>query len=224
MKARFFRKKLNEVGSLKRFVLKVCVLLVISSVCVGKYIGTVDADNSVINWSGEKKPGAKPFGVVKIVQGQRVEFNDGIPVSGEIKIDMSTVFDQDLEEKSSLYEKVVNHLKEDALFSVKGYPHAVLKILNSKKTTLNKVEILTELTIKKETKPLKLTLDMTEQQKGFRCKSKFSLNRKKWNLTYGTNWFDRKLDRIIRDIIYFEIDILIVFSDPLLIEETRLIL
>lgn len=89
------------------------------------------------------------------------------------------------------------------------YPFSILEIVSSKGVDSKTIEVLTKLTIKKETKPLTLVLEVVKDKNTLHYKSKFKIDRKEWNLKYGTNWLEKKLDRIIKDTIAFELDIVI---------------
>lgn len=192
-----------------KFTLILAVML-FSSIGYSVEILKVSSKDSVITWRAEKEIGAKHFGTIKVAPNQTIKFEGGLPQSGEILIDMDSVFVQDLEKDSKMHKKLMAHLRSKDFFKVSKYKYSKLKILSSKKISENKIEVSTKLTIKKETRPLKLTLDLDKKDKDWKAKSKFSIDRKDWNLTYGAGWFSSKLDRIIKDTILFEIKIVVL--------------
>lgn len=194
---------------MKLLILLTALLLSFSQTSFAATSGQIDSEKSVLKWFGEKKIGAKHFGIIKLSPDQKIVLKDGLPSSGEIKIDINTIFVQDLEKDSSDHKRLMAHLRSKDFFKVKDFPFARIKILSSKKISDKKVEVATELTIKDKTEALKLMFDMSKSGEHLVAKSKFSINRKKWSLTYGSNWFNSKLDKVIKDTISFEIEIFV---------------
>lgn len=159
----------------------------------------VDTKKSVIYWNGRKIMGSHQ-GTINFKSGEMV-FKDKKLVSGFFIVDMKTIKNSDLEDKS-MNDKLVGHLKSDDFFSVEKFPEARLEFKKIDRKLNNDYFIIGKLIIKGKTSELKIPA--TIKFEGDRISSNVSVtfDRSKHDVQYGSETFFPKIaDKIIYDDI-----------------------
>lgn len=166
----------------------------------------VNVSKSVIEWEGKKVTGAHN-GTVSLKSGF-VSLEKGALVGGEFLIDMTSIKNLDLTDAET-NAKLVGHLKSDDFFSVSSHPTAklviknVAPISNAKKGEAN-YTITADLTIKGITNQIKFPAIVTVTGKSAYAWAKFTIDRSKWNVKYGSgSFFDNLGDKVIYDDMNF---------------------
>ena len=160
----------------------------------------VDPVQSKIKWTGKKIIGNSHNGEIKLKSGLMELKNDQI-VKGNFVVDMNTITDLDLEDKS-YNDKLVGHLKSDDFFGVQKYPTATFSVKKSTKFINNKATITGNITIKGTTK--EITAVVIRSNDNFT--TRLEIDRSQFDVRYGSNsFFDNLGDKAIDNIFVLEI-------------------
>ncbi len=170
---------------------------------------TVDASSSSLKWAGEKVLG-KHNGSVNIKDGSMTK--TGKNFEGIFTIDMTSIKNEDLKDADN-NAKLIGHLKSDDFFSVAKHNTATFKLKKIKDYTPKKGEkgkhwVTGDLTIKGNTNEIAFPAEITFSDKGFKALAKFSIDRSKWDIRYGSgSFFDNLGDKTIYDEIKFDLSL-----------------
>lgn len=193
----------------KIFVLAVAALALLG-VELSAQSFTVDASASSLKWVGEKVLG-KHNGTVNIKDGAMTK--SGSDFSGVFTIDMTSIKNEDLTD-ASYNAKLIGHLKSDDFFSVAKHNTATFKLKSikdykPKKDEKGKHWVTGELTIKGISNEIGFPAEINFSDSGFKADAKFSIDRSKWDIRYGSgSFFDNLGDKTIYDEIKFELSLL----------------
>lgn len=193
---------------IKYFVLA-AALLAFLSIEMSAQNYSVDASSSSLKWFGEKVLG-KHNGSVNIKDGTMTK--SGKSFSGNFSIDMTSITNEDLKD-AEYNAKLIGHLKSDDFFSVAKHNTATFKLKNIKDYTPKKGEqgkhwVTGDLTIKGITNEIAFPANITFTDKGFNADAKFSIDRTKWDIRYGSgSFFDNLGDKTIYDEIKFNLSL-----------------
>ena len=172
----------------------------------------VSPKNSKVEWVGSKVIGSKHNGTIAIKEGH-VKFNKGMPMSGKIVVDMTSIKNTDLTDPK-WNAKLVGHLKSDDFFSVEKHKHAELKVSKIQKVNNSKWRLDGTLTIKGVSKDINLIADATlKGNKVTAVTAAFDFDRTDFNIRYGSGKFFENLgDKMISDKV--NVKVLLVLSKP----------
>ena len=156
----------------------------------------VDAKASKVTWEGRKLLGSH-HGTLSVKSGS-LETNKGALSGGEIMIDMTTLKDEDLDDKE-LNGKLVNHLKSEDFFSIEKNPTSNLKITKVEMAD-GKAQITGDLTIKGITKPIRFPADVSVDKKNLTAKGSFEVDRTMYDIKFRSlKFFSNIGDKVIKD-------------------------
>lgn len=164
---------------------------------------SVDTKSSSLKWTG-KKVGGKHYGHINIKSGSFKVENDQI-ISGEFKIDMTTITCDDLEGKWK--DKLVAHLNSDDFFSVDKYPVSTLTITESSSLKKGTASVKGNLTIKGQTHPV----EFTTTRSGNTYTATIEVDRTLYGIQYGSGkFFDNLGDKTIDDEFTMEVKLTVM--------------
>ena len=129
--------------SILSVMLLVVAFLFPAAVAAQQY--TADKGKTVVKWEGSKVVGGSHYGTISLKSGS-INLEKGLPVSGEIVVDMTTIVDTDLE--GGMKERLEGHLKSDDFFGVEKFPVATLVVKGAKANDDGTVTVTGHLTIK----------------------------------------------------------------------------
>lgn len=165
----------------------------------------VDTTGSQLTWKGGKKIGDSSHnGTIKLKTGEVVATGNTI-TGGSFEIDMATLTNEDLKSDEGMKKKLEGHLMSPDFFDVTKFPTAKFKITAVKdlKDGKGTHEITGDLTIKDQTQSVTFPAIVKFEKGTASAEGTIIINRTKWNLTYGSESFIKKLaaDKIIKDDI-----------------------
>jgi polyisoprenoid-binding protein YceI len=163
----------------------------------------VNTSKSGIKWLGTKI-GGQHKGTIQLKSGT-LELNKGQIVSGKFVVDMTSITNTDLKNKT-YKQKLVSHLKSDDFFAVEKFPASEFVIKKSTNFNHGKATISGDITIKGKTE--NLTFEVDYDGKAYR--TTIDIDRSKFDVRYGsTSFFDNLGDKAIDDIFTLTIEIVI---------------
>lgn len=175
------------------------VIILLSSQMIYAQKMMVNAEKSNIEWLG-KKIGGQHEGNILLKSGS-FELKEGKIVSGNFVVDMNSITNTDLEDKS-YNQKLVGHLKSDDFFGVDKFPLANFVLTKASKFDNGKATISGKITIKGKTE--KISFDVFK--KGNQFSAKVNIDRAKFDIRYGSDsFFDNLGDKVIDDIFVLDI-------------------
>ena len=158
----------------------------------------INTQTSTIKWFGEYTfYFGGHDGFINFKEGYFIKTND-IITGGEFIIDMNSITNTDIKKKKA-NEGLVQHLKEPDFFDVNKYPLAKLVITKTEYFEDKTMRLHANLTLKGITKPIKFNATPNYQDKTL--KTKFKIDRRKWNVNYKS----KMKDSAISDAIGFEV-------------------
>lgn len=166
----------------------------------------IDAQKSKLAWTGEKLVKSH-HGTVDIKSGSLIK--SGNQIIGDFVIDMTTIKDEDLQDKT-WNDKLIGHLKSDDFFSVEKHNNAFLKIkkMVAKQDGDNNQLVTADLTIKGITNEITFPAKVDFNGNTMNAYAKFDIDRSKWNVRFGSKSFFNDLgDAMIKDEIKFEVNL-----------------
>lgn len=170
----------------------------------------VSSSDSNLYWKGSKVTGSYHDGSVKMKSGTIESSRKGY--TGEITIDMTTIYCEDLKSKPDLRQKLEGHLKNADFFNVEKYPTAKIVIKNSAKKSDNVYTFTADLTIKNITQEITFDATVTEDsRKKVAFTADLVIDRAKWDIKYNSkSFFDiQKLgDKLIKDEVEFKVTLI----------------
>lgn len=167
---------------------------------------TVNPAKSSLKWLAKKVTGQHD-GTVAVKSGNLVVNGDKI-TGGDFVLDMTTIKVLDIKDPET-NGKLVGHLNSDDFFSVEKHKEANFKITKveakaGKDGTTH--EITGTLTIKGISNTITFPAKVILQKSGFVATAKFTINRTKWDIKYGSSSFIEGLgDKAIYDDIEFDL-------------------
>lgn len=160
----------------------------------------IDTAQSTVKWKGMKKIGSFHEGGIKIKSGQ-VMMTNGQITGGQVVVDMKTITNTDLTDKT-YNDKLVGHLSNEDFFNVKKYPTSTFKFISSAPgKTAGEMMIKGELTMIGQTGPIEFPATVKMDQGMATGTATIKIDRTKWGLKYGSGNFFKELagDKIIND-------------------------
>lgn len=168
---------------------------------------TVDAENSLIDWTGGKVAGGNHTGTINLQEGE-VFVEEGVVTIGKFVIDMGTITVTDLTEEDGK-ANLEAHLKGDAedkadhFFNVGKFPTATFELVNINEKD-GKTFVEGNLTMKGQTNAIGFpaAVDVTDTDVTI-SSDEFEIDRTKWGVNYnsGSVFEDLAGDNIIKDNI-----------------------
>jgi len=160
----------------------------------------LDTSASTIEWKGIKKVGSFHVGGIKVQSGEIIVENNLIK-SGQVVVDMKTITNTDLTDKT-FNAKLVGHLSNEDFFNVEKNPTSTFK-LTSATAGKNKDEMIIkgELTMIGATQPIEFPATVKFDKGTATGQGTLKIDRTKWGLKYGSGNFFKELagDKIIND-------------------------
>lgn len=171
----------------------------------------LNTTKSKIKWIGKKFLGSH-YGWINFKNGIIIFDGERI-TSGNFKVDMNTIVNEDLTDKS-LNQKLVGHLKSDDFFGVEKFPTSIFSIIHS--TPLKKakpgepnIAITGKLTIKGITQTISFPALVKSEGNTLRAKAVIEIDRTKFNVRYGSgSFFDNLGDNVIYDNFTLELNLI----------------
>ncbi len=156
--------------------------------------GTVDIENSVIEWKGSKVTGEHNGTIM--LKDASLEMDNGMLSGGTFVIDMTSIKNLDMAGKDGA-GKLEGHLKSADFFNVEEFPTATLEITDVvSRGTDGSYKIVGDLTIKGITKPIKFNA----QFEGETATADIVVDRAEYDVRYGSgSFFDGLADKTIYD-------------------------
>lgn len=167
----------------------------------------VVTEESNFGWEASKVV-ATHFGKIEISTGQ-LFINEGEIVSGNFKIDMTSITNEDLEDEG-MKEKFLTHMKSADFFDVENHPSATFQISEVKESSEEgATHVVTgNLTIKGTTKAISFPANIEFGEDKVTAKAKFEVDRTQWDIVYGSGKFFQGLgDNLIDDMFTVDLDI-----------------
>jgi K(+)-stimulated pyrophosphate-energized sodium pump len=156
------------------------------------------ADNAqTIEWIG-RKPTGEHNGTVSIKDAS-ITFKNGLPVSGSIVLDMSSIVVLDLTNPEANSD-LTGHLKSEDFFNSDAHPVAQLDINAFKTADGTNYRAAGNMTIKGITQPVDMDLNFINDNGAYYVKAKLSLDRTKWGIKFKSKTIFADLgDKFIDD-------------------------
>ncbi len=154
---------------------------------------TVNTSKSTLNWLAKKVTGQHD-GSVNIKSGSLTVNGDQI-TGGNFVLDMTTIKVLDIKDAET-NGQLLGHLNSDDFFSVASHKEATFKITKSvakagKDGATH--EITGDLTIKGITNSITFPAKVTLTKAGFIAAAKFTIDRTKWDVKYGSGLGDNAI-------------------------------
>lgn len=184
-----------------RFVLSLFSVLILSQFTFAGEMYKVDVNKSKLGWEGRKVTGAH-HGTINLKDGS-LEFVEGNLSGGEFTIDMNSMVNLDMEDKT-WNKKLIDHLKSDDFFSVEKFPVAKFKITDVKNYKDSSTEanfpVIGDLTIKGITHSIEFPAIVKLENNTVSASAKIEVDRSKFDVRYGSGSFFKGLgDKLIYD-------------------------
>ena len=185
---------------MKKTILCIAITIFSSTVFYSQEKLPINISKSNIKWFGDYTfYFGGHYGTIDFKDGYFIKTNEVIS-GGEFVIDMNSIKNDDIEKKDAK-ESLINHLKEPDFFDVKKYPLATLKITKVKYHEKTKARIEATLTLKGVTEAINFEAEFNYKEK--ELKTRFKIDRKKWNVNYESKF----KDGAISDAIGFEVSV-----------------
>jgi polyisoprenoid-binding protein YceI len=170
--------------------------------------GVYQADlvQSRLGWFASKLASNAHTGVVDIKSGNLIMEN-GVLTGGEFVINLTTMRDIDNT------DGMIKHIKSADFFDVEKYPESKFvitgaKLLSDHKDGSASYTVIGDLTIKEKTNPVEFEATLSAINNELRAVAQFSIDRTKWDLTYGSGQFFKEMgDKAIKDNIDYDISL-----------------
>ena len=173
----------------------------------------MDLEASLVEWAG-RNLGTRHWGTVGLQSGV-IAFSEGIPVSGRIVLDMTSITNANLSENQgrSLLE---DHLKSDDFFDTERFPEAsialtAIELIEEAKAGMLNTKITGNLTLKGITHPIRfLAASGRNEEEAWIAQANFDFDRTRWKIIYGSGRFFRNLGmHVVNDLITLQIKIVV---------------
>ena len=169
----------------------------------------LNAADSLIAWSAQKRVGSKHNGTVTAQEGAFV-VEQGTIIGGTIVVNMATITDLDLTD-AGMNAKLVEHLKSDDFFAAETYPTSTFAI-----SEIVKVEgiqgathrVTGMMTIKGLENEISFPAKFETSDTGISMTGTVTLDRTLWDVRYGSGKFFENLgDSLIEDEFILTLDV-----------------
>lgn len=173
---------------------------------------SIDVEKSVINGFGRKPLLANYTDQVTLkIKSGKVEAKDGVPVSGEVVIDMNSLAAVSTG-KGSGESMLTNHLKSADFFDVAKHAEAKFVAKGASKNSTSGFDLTGDLTIKGITKAVVIPVRIAAaDQATVTVVGKVEIDRTLWDIRYGSGKFFQNLgDKIIDDMFTVEFEAVFV--------------
>ncbi|OSY88542.1 hypothetical protein WH52_07285 [Tenacibaculum holothuriorum] len=185
---------------MNKIIITFITILFLTSISTAQEKVEINIEKSTIKWIGEYTfYFGGHDGFINFKEGYFIK-TDKVITGGEFIIDMNSIVNTDIKEKSPR-ENLVDHLKKPDFFDVKKYPLAKLVITKVEYSDKTHARIEANLTVKEITKPINFRVEFNYDKK--KMKTRFKIDRKKWNVNYQSKF----KDSAISDAIGFEVSI-----------------
>jgi len=163
-------------------------------------IYSVHIDKSELSWIGKELSTKIHTGSLNISNGI-IQVGDDNSVSGNIKINMSTINVTDLQGRSK--EMLEKHLRSADFFEVENYPEAQINFKSKSFNKLvNQINFEGDLTIKDITNPISFNATLIESSPYLKANAILSFDRSKYDVRFRSGSFFENLgDKLILDDI-----------------------
>jgi polyisoprenoid-binding protein YceI len=149
-----------------------------------------------------KKVTGQHTGEVKLAKGQLV-FEKDLLKNGEFEIDMTTIVNNDIQDKEYL-AKFIGHINSDDFFATAKFKTAKLVIKSVKHEKGSAYKITGDLTIKGKTAPVSFDADVTKEK----ASAKIVFDRTVYDIKYGSGKFFQNLgDKMIMDDVELSVSL-----------------
>ena len=157
-------------------------------------------DKSELSWIGKELSTKIHTGSLNISNGI-IQVSDDNSISGNIKINMSTINVTDLQGRSK--EMLEKHLRSADFFEVENYPEAQINFKSKSFNKLvNQISFEGDLTIKDITNPISFNATLIESSPYLKANAILSFDRSKYNVRFRSGSFFENLgDKLIFDNI-----------------------
>ncbi len=192
---------------MKRLGIKIAILGLFASFNV--FAMDVDLKESKAVWTGTKVVGSSHTGEIKIKNAD-IKVKNNEPVSATIVMDMKSITNTDLKDKS-FNKKLVEHLTSADFFDVQKFSTSTLNITNIQKASDKFYLLSGKLKIKGVEKPVKLKASVVKENKDMKQVSvDFTFDRTNWGIKYGSGSFFKGLgDKMISDEVNLKVNLTI---------------
>jgi len=169
----------------------------------------IDTENSRLEWIG-RNLGKRHYGSIGVQQGE-LFFADGRLTSGSIVLDMKTIANTDLQDKT--WRDMLNrHLKSDDFFAVERFPTAsfTLTVWEAQEGAPPEAPngvAAGNLTLRDVTRPISFPAIVAPQTDGsIKAHAAFDIDRTLWNACYGScRLFERLGMHLVHDMVSLEL-------------------
>lgn len=176
----------------------------------------IEIDQSLIYWSGSS-PSGSHNGLVKLAGGE-LYFKEDILIGGEIRIDMRSIENLDIEDSSDRKD-LEDHLREVDFFNIDTFPVAKFFVKGSNPTsdTLNNIVVQGEIEIKGIRKSMVVTGNVQKtENRTFVSIPEFTIDRTDFNIMYQSKKILPSIkDGFINDDIALSINLMGIRSNSL---------
>ena len=157
-------------------------------------------DDSELSWIGTELSTKTHTGTIDFTDGTIVVDSDNT-ISGNIKINMSTINVTDLQGRSK--EMLERHLRSSDFFEVESYSEAKFSFISKSFDKLsNQISFVGDLTIKDITNPISFNATLLETSPFLKATAVLSFDRSKYNVRFRSgNFFENLGDKLILDDI-----------------------
>ena len=157
-------------------------------------------DKSELSWISKELSTKIHTGSLNISNGI-IQVSDDNSISGNIKINMSTINVTDLQGRSK--EMLEKHLRSADFFEVENYPEAQINFKSKSFNKLvNQISFEGDLTIKDITNPISFNATLIESSPYLKANAILSFDRSKYNVRFRSGSFFENLgDKLIFDNI-----------------------
>ena len=172
------------------------------------HLYAVNADESVIGWTGRNRNG-KHYGTLKLSKGE-IRVRNGA-IQGAFEIDMTTIKNKDLE-GDPLQPVLIAHLLSDDFFFVKMFPRAsfildTARVVESPTLSSPNFDVTGTLELRGVKAEINFPATVNRREDGsVSIEAHFDLDRTRWNVRYGSSRFFEHLGmHLVYDLITIEL-------------------
>jgi len=173
----------------------------------GAFEVLVSASN--ITWTAGKPNiiGYQHNGTMTLKEGT-LNFNDSA-ITGAFTIDMTQLKVTSLGGgKAGNESRLESHLKTGDFFNVEAYPESRFVISQTKKESDGSYTVTGNLTMKNITNEITFPANISENDTGVILEAEFSIDRTKWDITFGSaSFFDNLAENAIGDEVTLKLEI-----------------